>query len=281
MSHPHSDLTYEQPVSALLSFPVISSILIQTILVFVFQFVGYQILKKHYDFENICDFDDNDDPLPCHENTIFFLIAHFQYLTAALAFSVSKPFRQPIYKNWPLMIYLALIYFYSIWITINCDDWSMKLFGLYDLKYRGEEEEEEEEEGGDGGDGAGEEDEEEEYDDIIPGGKNMKYYVLLICGINMVVNIFFEWFIMKYVNKLYAKKVIRDYKKEVEKEKLIDAQQKADNKEYEPNNKEVQIFKYQRIYFYDRRKRNKKKNQENKNNDVNIYSSSRKIDVIS
>ena len=86
---------------------------------------------------------------------------------------------------------------------------------------------------------------------------------------------------MKFVNKLYAKKVIRDYKKEVEKEKLIDAQQKADNKEYEPNNKEVQIFKYQRIYFYDRRKRNKKKNQENKNNDVNIYSSSRKIDVIS
>ena len=278
MTHPHSDLTYEQPVSALLSFPVISSILIQTILVFVFQFVGYQILKKHYDFENICDFDDNDDPLPCHENTIIFLIAHFQYLTAALAFSVSKPFRQPIYKNWPLMIYLALIYFYSIWITINCDDWSMKLFGLYDLKYRGEEEEEEEE---GGGDGAGEEDEEEEYDDIIPGGKNMKYYVLLICGINMVVNIFFEWFIMKYVNKLYAKKVIRDYKKEVEKEKLIDTQQKADNKEYEPNNKEVQIFKYQRIYFYDRRKRNKKKNQENKNNDVNIYSSSRKIDVIS
>ena len=109
----------------------------------------------------------------------------------------------------------------------------------------------------------------------------MKYYVLLICGINMVVNIFFEWFVMKFVNKLYAKKVIRDYKKEVEKEKLIDAQQKADNKEYEPNNKEVQIFKYQRIYFYDRRKRNKKKNQENKNNDVNIYSSSRKIDVIS
>ena len=103
--------------------------------------------------------------------------------------------------------------------------------------------------------------EEENGNDIIPGGNNMKYYILLICGINMVVNIFFEWFVMNYVNKLYAKKVIRDYKKEVEKEKLIDTQQKADNKEYEPNNKEVQIFKYQRIYFYDRRKDVKNSNK--------------------
>ena len=288
MTHPHSDLTHDQPVSALLSFPVISSIIIQTVLTFVFQFVGYKILKNYYDFENICDFDENDDPLPCHENTIFFLIAHYQYLTAALAFSVSKPFREPIYKNIPLMIYLVLVYFYSIWITINCDDWSKKAFNLYDLEYRGEyEEEEEEADGADDGDAtggasgdAGEVDE-EEYDDIIPGGKNMKYYILLIAGINMIISIVFEWFVMKFVNHLYAKKVIRDYKKEVEKEKLIEAQHKAENKEHEPNNKEVQIFKYQRIYFYDRRKRNEKKIAENKNNDVNIYSSSRRIDVIS
>ena len=299
MTHPHPDLTHDQPVSALLSFPVVTSIIVQTVLVFVFQFVGYQILQKHYGFENICDFDENDNPTPCHENTIYFLIAHYQYLTAALAFSVSKPFREPIYKNWPLMIYLVLVYFYSIWITINCDSWSLKLFGLYDLKYRGtdeDEEEDEEEEAengseddaplGDGGDDEDpdEGDEEEEDDDegdIIPGGKNMKYYVLLIVGINMIINIFFEWFVMKFVNHLYAKKVIRDYKKEVEQEKLIEAQQKAENKEYELNNKEVAIFKYQRIYFYDRRKKIEKKAKENVNNDVNIYSSSRKLDIVS
>ena len=299
MTHPHSDLTHDQPVSALLSFPVVISIIVQTVLVFVFQFVGYQILQKHYGFENICDFDENDNPTPCHENTIYFLIAHYQYLTAALAFSVSKPFREPIYKNWPLMIYLVLVYFYSIWITINCDSWSLKLFGLYDLKYRGtdeDEEEDEEEEAENGseddaplGDGGDDEDpdeededaEEEEDDDIIPGGKNMKYYVLLIVGINMIINIFFEWFVMKFVNHLYAKKVIRDYKKEVEQEKLIEAQQKAENKEYESNNKEVAIFKYQRIYFYDRRKKIEKKAKENINNDVNIYPSSRKLDIVS
>ena len=291
MTHPYPDLTHDYPISSLLSFPVISSIIIQTALVFVFQFGGYHILKNYYEFENICDFDEYENPTPCHENTIYFLISHFQYLTAGLAFSVSKPFRQPIYKNCSLMIYLILIYFYSIWITINCDDWSAKLFGIYDLKFRGSyeeidngeeevmDEDENEDEGSEEEDvgtpvnGGDREDvegsyggENKEYNDIISAGKAMKYFILLIVGINMIVTIFFEWFVMKFVNYLYAKKVIRDYKKEVEEEKLIEAQNKDRKKEYELNNKEVQIFKYQRIYFYDRRKRNEKRMIENKNN---------------
>ena len=309
MTHPHDKLTHHYPVSGLLSFPVIISIIAQTALVFVFQFGGYHILRNHYGFENICDFDDKEDPTPCHENTIYFLIAHFQYLTLALAFSVSKPFRQPIYTNWPLMIYLVLIYFYSIWITINCDDWSAKVFSIYDLKYRGDSEEEEEEvqdinedESGneviDGGENDaeenieenenqggeelnGEENEDDEDSDIIPGGDKMKYYVLLIVGINMIVNIFIEWFVMKYVNICYSNKVIKNYKKEVEEEKIVDAKNKAANKETEYNNKEVQIFKYQRIYYYDRRKKNKQRANENNINDVNIYSSTNKINVVS
>ena len=306
MTHPHDKLTHHYPVSGLLSFPVIISIIAQTALVFVFQFGGYHILRNHYGFENICDFDDNEDPMACHENTIYFLIAHFQYLTLALAFSVSKPFRQPIYTNWPLMIYLVLIYFYSIWITINCDDWSAKLFLIYDLKYRGESEEEEEEMedeedgeneansdgnednldenengGGEEEEEEGEDGEEDEDSDIIPGGDKMKYYLFLIIGINMIINIFIEWFVMKYVNICYENKLIKNYKKEIEEEKIIDAKNKAENKESEPNNKEVQIFKYQRIYYYDRRKKNKKRMKENKNNDVNIYSSTNKINIVS
>ena len=288
MTHPYEKLTYHYPVSGLLSFPVISSIIIQTILVFAFQLGGYQILKKYYGFENICDFDENEDPLPCHENTIFFLIAHFQYLTLALAFSVSKPFRQRIYTNWPLMIYLALIYFYSIWITINCDDWSMNLFSLYDLKYKGDVDEEEEEgerrrrveEGGEGeGEGEGEEEEE-----LIEGGENMKYYVLLIIGVNMIVNIFIEWFVMKFVRTCYENKLIKDYKKEVEEEKIYAAQNKNSNNDNvdEMTKKEVPIFKHQRIYYYDRRNKMEKKKEQQKDgaNEVDIYSSKNELVVV-
>ena len=280
MTHPHDKLTHHYPVNGLLSFPVITSIITQTALVFVFQFGGYHILRNHYKFENICDFDDNEDPMACHENTIYFLISHFQYLTLALAFSVSKPFRKPIYTNWPLMIYLVLVYFYSIWITINCDDWSAKLFLIYDLKYKGDSEEEEEEEEGDEGgrlrylDG-------DEESDIIPGGDKMKYYLLLIIGINMIVNIFIEWFVMKYVNIYYENRLIKNYKREIEDEKIVEAKNKAENKETEPNNKEVKIFKYQRIYYHDRRKKIEKRMKENKIDDVNIYSSTNRINIVS
>ena len=285
MTHPYDKLTHHYPVSGLLSFPVISSILIQTILVFGFQFGGYHILRHYYKFENICDFDDNEDPLPCHENTIFFLIAHFQYLIVALAFSVSKPFRQRIFTNWPLMIYLVLVFFYSIWITINCDDWSAKLFSIYDLKYKGDTEDEEGEEGEDSERRLEGEEEEEEGEELIEGGEKMKYYLLLIIGINMIVNIVIEWVVMKLVRNCYENKLIKDYKKEVEEEQLIEAQNNINSSENENviNEKEVQIFKYHRIYYYDRRikmnKKNKEKKDKNEDN-ADIYTSNNKMHVV-
>ena len=269
MTRPYHSLTHHYPISGLLSFPVMTSILVHAIIVFAFQFGGYKILKNHYGWENICDFDDNDDPLPCHENTILFLISLFQYLGLGIAFFVSKPFRQRLYRNWLVMIYLAGAYFYSIWITINCDSWSKDLFDLYDLEKRGEVDDEEEgEEGGDeegeeeGGEGEGEgegeggeggeedgEEEEEEGEDLIEGGKKMKYWVLLIAGINTIVNIVYEWVIMKLINNCYEIALIRQYKREIE-----EYNRQKENKVPPQEIKDVEIYKYQRVYFYDRRK---------------------------
>ena len=190
--------------------------------------------------------------------------------------------------NFPLIIYLILIFFYSIWITINCDKWSANLFKIYDLKYKGntEDEEEERDEEGEKDEVEGnEEDTEEENEeggeesDLIKGGENMKYYLLLIVGINMIVNIFVEWVIMGFVRNCYENKLIKDYKSEVENEKLIEAQ---NNILGNINDKEAQIFKYQRIYYYERRKRKKKVKvgKTNITNNIKIYSSSSQIDVL-
>ena len=78
----------------------------------------------------------------------------------------------------------------------------------------------------------------------------MKYYLLLIVGVNMVVNIFVEWVIMRFIRNCYENKLIKDYKKEVEDEKLIEVQNKNTNNENIINDKEVPIFKYQRIFFF-------------------------------
>ena len=238
MTKPYHMLTHHYPINSLISFPVMSSIITHSLFEFAFQFGGYKILKNHYNWNNICDFNENDTAQPCHENTIFFLIALFQYLGSAIAFFVSKPFRQPIYTNWLLMIYLAGAYFYSIWITINCDSWSKKLFKLYDLEKRGIDYDDEEVEEG-----------EEEENDLIEGGKKIKYWILLIVGINTVVNIFIEWFVMKLVNNCYERNQIRQYKKEIEEHKLYEQ-----NPTSEEEVKDVLIYKYHRVYYDDRRK---------------------------
>ena len=182
------------------------------------------------------------------------------------------------------MIYFIIIYFYSIWITINCDDWSSKLFKIYDLKYKEKEDdddyidEEEENEIQDERNLNEEEEDNDENDDydLIPGGDKMKYYILLIAGINMIINIFIEWFVMKLVNNCYENKLIKVYKREVEEEKVTEARNKYEVKDNKGNLKEVKIFKYQRIYYYDRRMNSIKQKTEEKSIDVKTYSESEK-----
>ena len=184
-----------------------------------------------------------------------------------------------------LVVYLIITYSYSIWITINCDKWSKKLFGLFDLEKRkrdgetDEEEEEEEnneeEENDEEGENNDEEEEnndeeeenndeeeenndeeleENEEDDIIPGGKNIKYYLLLIIGINTIVTIAFEWYAIKLINYVYDNSKIKSYKKQINYEKII-----KQNKNESIKAKEVKLHKYQKIYYYDRRNPNKEK----------------------
>ena len=206
----------------------------------------------------------------------------------AVAFSVSKPFRQRLYKNWLLMIYLIVVLFYSIWITINCDNWSKNLFGLFDLEKVGDIEEEEEggDEGGedtsddtseDASDDDGEEEEEEETasgEELIEGGDKMKYYILIIIGVNAVVNLIIEWVIMKFVRCCYEERQIRNYKKEILEEKMrLGSQDNNTTKK-----KEVSIYKYQRVYYYDRRKKMEKLEKE-KGNTNDDLTSTRKLKV--
>jgi cation-transporting ATPase 13A3/4/5 len=106
---PYEKLTYHYPQASLLSFPVICSILLQTIITFAFQYGGREVLKATNSwYENTCE-TEGEDVSPCEDNSVFFLISHFQYLTTALAFSVSKPFRKAIYTNWLLMVYLLFL----------------------------------------------------------------------------------------------------------------------------------------------------------------------------
>ena len=67
---------------------------------------------------------------------------------------------------------------------------------------------------------------------------------------NTVVNIVFEWVFMRLINYCYENRQIRNFKKEIANEKML-KQNSPDKTEI----KDVKIYKHQRVYFYDRRKR--------------------------
>ena len=55
-----------------------------------------------------CDLTQGADPsggsIISYESNVVWLIANFQYITAALAFSVGPPFRKPLYTNIPFVL---------------------------------------------------------------------------------------------------------------------------------------------------------------------------------
>ncbi len=237
---PYEKLTYHYPQASLLSFPVICSILLQTIITFAFQYGGREVLKATNSwYENTCE-TEGEDVSPCEDNSVFFLISHFQYLTTALAFSVSKPFRKAIYTNWLLMVYLVAVFFYSIWITINCDSWSKDLFGLFTFPK-----------------------------------KNFKYYLFIVICVNFVVSIFCEWVIMGFVRTCWEGVEIRRYRNEVKKSEqdvdyeynlshyhrifYYDRREKMNEEEKNGNEKENNIDN------------DNENNKNNNNNDNNIH----------
>jgi len=50
-----------------------------------------------------------DNSIECQATTTIFLYANFQYIIVVLAFSISKPFRKPIYTNRILLSFVILL----------------------------------------------------------------------------------------------------------------------------------------------------------------------------
>ena len=268
---PSSELTYHYVNSNLFSFPILTSVITHSIIELAFQLGSFYILKHYFPWNHHCGFDEDDWPNSCHANTILFLISLYQFFAIALSFIVTKPFKKDLYTNWPYLIYLAVFYFYFIWLTVNCDTVSRTIFGIYyyeieDVDWDEIQEISDSLTGG----------EEEElvldielpswydpkadiYDNVyafmlefhpMKRGKDMKYYILIIAALNTILNIIFERVIMRFINRCYEERQIRIYKKEIEKAKMLTEGDKEDRKI-----KDVKIFKYQRVYYYNRRKK--------------------------
>ncbi|XP_045754554.1 polyamine-transporting ATPase 13A2 isoform X6 [Mirounga angustirostris] len=98
-----------RPPGALLSVPVLSSLLLQVTLVAGVQLGGYFLTVAQPWFVPLNKTVPAPDNLPNYENTVVFSLSSFQYLILAAAVSKGAPFRRPLYTNVPFLVALALL----------------------------------------------------------------------------------------------------------------------------------------------------------------------------
>ncbi|XP_034875561.1 cation-transporting ATPase 13A2 isoform X1 [Mirounga leonina] len=98
-----------RPPGALLSVPVLSSLLLQVTLVAGVQLGGYFLTVAQPWFVPLNKTVPAPDNLPNYENTVVFSLSSFQYLILAAAMSKGAPFRRPLYTNVPFLVALALL----------------------------------------------------------------------------------------------------------------------------------------------------------------------------
>uniref|UniRef100_A0A8C0MSC7 ATPase cation transporting 13A2 n=1 Tax=Canis lupus familiaris TaxID=9615 RepID=A0A8C0MSC7_CANLF len=88
-----------RPPGALLSVPVLSSLLLHVVLVAGVQLGGYFLTVAQPWFVPLNKTVPAPDNLPNYENTVVFSLSGFQYLILAAAVSKGAPFRRPLYTN--------------------------------------------------------------------------------------------------------------------------------------------------------------------------------------
>ena len=225
VTNPADELTYKYPLSGILTLPVLISVFCQMLFVFSFQFGGNLLLKTIYKWETICGYAPNSYvPLECEENTIFFIISHFQFVSCSLAFCTSKPFRQHIFKNCYQVIYYIVLICLMTWITIHCDSILRQVFMLYDFDQNYT-----------------------RYESNSISVGMFKYILYSIAMVNFIISFVFERVCVKFIGIFWYKNNIKKYRNEIN---LVNEKNMLNENEYSD---EIELYKYHDVYYYDRR----------------------------
>ena len=187
-TEPYQKLSKHHPTDALISFPVIVSILSQCLIAFIFQFISIKLLYDNKEkWYKKCELTFNDDVIECPGNTVIFLISNIQYLITASVYIISKPFKKPFYTNWVLTFFLITSLLYSFKLIINPDYYSRYFLQIYDWK---------EKEG------------------------NIKMYLVIICISNFIISYISEKIILPILIKYWN--IYKHQKKKESKNKDIE-----------------------------------------------------------
>jgi len=118
------------PAGALISFPVISSVVGQLVIQGGFQVLSYLLLVST-DFYRSTE-SEVENPEPSYENTVLFLVSSSQLLFVCISFSIGPPFRETAFKNYPFTLYACFVGLLTSYLVVFEDNISSNLL---ELKY--------------------------------------------------------------------------------------------------------------------------------------------------
>ncbi|KAI1882813.1 hypothetical protein AGOR_G00238780 [Albula goreensis] len=133
------ELVARRPPLGLISGPLLFSVLMQILICLGFQVLSFLLVKNQGWYEkwtpesDACNLsqssysaadnttlhsDYTEKNIKNYENTTLFYVSCFQYLIVAIVFSKGKPFRQPVYKNWPFLLCAFGLYFFLFLVLL-------------------------------------------------------------------------------------------------------------------------------------------------------------------
>lgn len=127
----YNKLSPNRPHGSLVGFVNLSSIVLQIILVTIFQVITFFYTKSQPWFvpTNTNDPDIKKNSVSM-EGTTIFLISTFQYVAMAFVYSKGPPYRKPILNNLPFVVSLIILTAANVWITVAPPEFVRKFLGM-------------------------------------------------------------------------------------------------------------------------------------------------------
>lgn len=115
-------LTKDVPTSTLFYIPVLTSVIVSSLIQFAFQMFYFINIRSLPFYVPIDPKQVNfDEPNLSYEESVLFMVANFQYLVTCIAFSIAKPFRKQIWTNIPFFACIVFLFVFNALVVFLPD----------------------------------------------------------------------------------------------------------------------------------------------------------------
>lgn len=128
------------PLNSLISTSPIFSLIMQILIVAIFQYLSFWHLQQKSWFVpfNVTAVASKDD-VGCYENYTIFIVSSMQYIILAVAFSKGPPYRKSLFTNYGLLTSFVFLSLFSVYLAVCPFKWLADWFELVmpdDLVFR-------------------------------------------------------------------------------------------------------------------------------------------------